>query len=242
MHKDLAKLAEANEQPSLCCFAGQCLCSEEGRKVFWYQKRLGQTIAKQFPAKTNLRRALGQGDIVLRLSPQAGGAAHWFHISWVNMTTWHMSWLPLDLDEDAIRKELAAPGIALRVRHDAAWRFSWAYIEQLDVDSHWEAAFWMLTGNPFQVRSNFEPWSLQVERILPPAVFWTGKPPPRPRRPPQDRVAAPSSSSGRAGPRNGADRRQNSIADREIAPACSDDRIGEQPPPLQVCPMRKYRL
>ena len=140
-------------------------------------------MKQKFPPKTTLRASLKQAAFVCKFV-SSGGEERWLHIAYVNVTSWHIVVLPLEIDEDPARIAAASPHVALEMKADARWSSDWAVFSQWDLSIHWSVEFWMLWGDTGRVRHAFQPFAVATRLVIKSTHFWTGLPPP-PRRPPR---------------------------------------------------------
>lgn len=179
-HSDLPKGVVGRKTTKICHLAGQCLCGKQA-PTRQFHDELVKVLKQYFVPKSALRKGLKFADFVCRFV--AGDQERWFHIAWINLNSWHMVFLPLTNDSDAIRCASAQPDHALVVDREAVWTFSWAPFSQMDLMLHWGVEFWMLWGKCAVTRAELQPWSLQVRKVVPKVAFWNGPPPPRRRAP-----------------------------------------------------------
>ena len=171
------------------------MCRGPQRQLRYFHDSLVSAVKQNFPTKEH-RKALQVGDVVIRLTVASSDHEAWFHLSWCNMNTWHMVFLPLQQDHNERRVARAAPGRAL-VAKAAEWMFSWNCLRMLDIQASWSVDFWRLQGSPAQLHYDLEPWAVQVQQAGPTGSFWHGPRPPRRRPPGSPRARPPGSPHAR---------------------------------------------
>ena len=58
---------ETPEEPGNCLAAGTCLCTDEGKRLFKFRNSVLRNMKNNFPAKSDVRQQLYDGDVILRL-------------------------------------------------------------------------------------------------------------------------------------------------------------------------------
>ena len=167
---DAAEAAGENAK-NLCKTFGSCLCDPEHnskklmylRLVIALKKRLFPTPRKDQKDLKERRRLLKKGDLVLRLVGERDGheLEKWYHVGWVNLTTWHMFVMELAASTDEAHRRRVAPFIPLQVADDPSQVSLMTAAFGLDPSFKWDCAVYTLVGSLAVVPD----WSVRFQQV-----------------------------------------------------------------------------
>ena len=119
-------------------------------KIAQLEANISALMRQRCKPKTNLRKAVSLGMVVLRFvrSGLAGAQTLWFHVSYANLVVWSMTFLPMLQESDSSRIQAALPGIAVTVSKDASWISHWDVLRSFDLQSEtvWTMKVWCLSA------------------------------------------------------------------------------------------------
>ena len=168
LHDESPKLPplRGNFQTQLCCVLNFCVCSGRGQVALFFHKSLASLLRPNFVRRQKVtppgRSALDDALLVLRfrssysssdaasylpsleedVEPKPCPADVWYHLSYMNLTTFHCTLLPLHLATEG----QCGPGYNLVLPPDAAFQSS---VEQfsadIDFDFRWQVHFFTVS-------------------------------------------------------------------------------------------------
>ncbi|CAE7439801.1 HIS7 [Symbiodinium sp. CCMP2592] len=153
-------------QTQLCCVLNFCVCSGRGQVALFFHKNLASLLRPHFVRRQKVtppgRSALDDALLVMRFSssysssdaasyllsleddaePKPCPGDVWYHLSYMNLTTFHCTLLPLRLATEG----QSGPGYNLVLPPDAAFQSS---VEQfsadIDFDFRWQVHFFTVS-------------------------------------------------------------------------------------------------
>jgi hypothetical protein len=146
---------------------------------------------------------LKRGDIVVHMSGRGrgdGGVVQdvWYHIAYVNMSSWEMSLLRLEDSQCDDHCTRVAPLKALQVPTAPTWACSHTSFGQMDMQLQWHLSVHTLMGDSMVKLRHFDVRYQQVLVMSEADLFWGGVPAPRHGLPPERREVQEALADGPA--------------------------------------------
>lgn len=159
---------------TLCRKAGRCLCkTRDGISLAQFEVSFILALKVLCPAKSYFRKALVNGEIVLKLYRSGAEleSPYWFHIASSNLSTWTFQMLCMRQSFSPHDIARAVPGTPLVFDAGASYTDTWSSFTGLNYDKPFTLELWRCFANGRHI-SDWAPCKVQAIKASAGVGFW----------------------------------------------------------------------